>query len=75
MNTVPIWTFSWICRKESHRTRTMFRKVDAFIYVISAIVSTGGCEGCISEAEAEASPSQPRSRHGAVCPSMKSSAT
>lgn len=27
------------CMKESHRTRTMFRKVDGFVYVVSALVS------------------------------------
>lgn len=30
------------CMKESHRTRTMFRKVDGFVYVISALVSMEG---------------------------------
>lgn len=27
------------CMKESHRTRTMFRKVDGFVYVVTALVS------------------------------------
>ncbi|XP_050525205.1 WD repeat and FYVE domain-containing protein 3 isoform X2 [Daktulosphaira vitifoliae] len=31
------------CMKESHRTRTMFRKVDGFVYTISALVSMEGC--------------------------------
>jgi len=30
------------CMKESHRTRTMFRKVDGFVYVVSALVSMEG---------------------------------
>ncbi|XP_050428058.1 WD repeat and FYVE domain-containing protein 3 [Adelges cooleyi] len=30
------------CMKESHRTRTIFRKVDGFVYAISALVSMEG---------------------------------
>lgn len=30
------------CMKESHRTRTMFRKIDGFVYVVSALVSMEG---------------------------------
>ncbi|XP_025205063.1 WD repeat and FYVE domain-containing protein 3 [Melanaphis sacchari] len=40
------------CMKESHRTRTMFRKVDGFVYVISALVSMEGWfsdEKCIDQ--------------------------
>lgn len=31
------------CLRESHRTRTMFRKVGAFVYIMSALVSVEGC--------------------------------
>jgi hypothetical protein len=31
------------CLRESHRTRTMFRKVGAFVYIMSALVSMEGC--------------------------------
>ena len=29
--------------KESHRTRTVFRKVGGFVYVMSVLVSMEGC--------------------------------
>ena len=32
--------------KESHRTRTVFRKVNGFLYVMSVLVSM---EGCLSD--------------------------
>jgi len=32
--------------KESHRTRTVFRKVGGFVYVMSVLVSM---EGCLAE--------------------------
>ena len=31
------------CLRESHRTRTMFRKVGGFVYVMSTLVSMEGC--------------------------------
>ena len=40
------------CLRESHRTRTMFRKVGAFVYVMSALVSM---DGCLAEKEEETS--------------------
>ncbi|XP_067008592.2 WD repeat and FYVE domain-containing protein 3 [Anabrus simplex] len=35
-----------MCLRESHRTRTVFRKVGGFVYVMSVLVSM---EGCLSE--------------------------
>ncbi|KAG8229679.1 hypothetical protein J437_LFUL010268 [Ladona fulva] len=32
-----------ICLRESHRTRTVFRKVGGFVYVMSVLVSMEGC--------------------------------
>lgn len=32
-----------MCLKESHRTRTVFRKVGGFVYVMSVLVSMEGC--------------------------------
>lgn len=34
------------CLRESHRTRTVFRKVGGFVYVMSVLVSM---EGCLSD--------------------------
>ncbi|KAK7077189.1 WD repeat and FYVE domain-containing protein 3 [Halocaridina rubra] len=36
-----------VCLKESHRTRTVFRKVGGFVYVMSALVSLEGSLGDI----------------------------
>lgn len=32
-----------MCLRESHRTRTVFRKVGGFVYVMSVLVSMEGC--------------------------------
>lgn len=37
-----------LCLRESHRTRTVFRKVNGFVYVASVLVSL---EGCLSKEE------------------------
>ena len=37
--------------KESHRTRTMFRKVGGFVYVMSTLVSMEGCLGTSTDAD------------------------
>ncbi|XP_063602948.1 WD repeat and FYVE domain-containing protein 3-like [Penaeus indicus] len=37
-----------VCLKESHRTRTVFRKVGGFVYVMSALVSLEGSLGDIT---------------------------
>jgi len=43
-----VFNFSFLqsllmCLRESHRTRTVFRKVGGFVYVMSVLVSMEGC--------------------------------
>lgn len=43
------------CLRESHRTRTMFRKVGGFVYLMSALVSMEGCLA-VRESKLESQP-------------------